>query len=127
MLSTCGEYFIISLSDGKYRIIKPPVEIERYEESNIYMGLSQKRTKAICVTVKLLSLDFTLTCFLNSLIEPRTDLPLKYRKALARFKTWATLAQNITKYYGGYMGIQPFIEESFLYTPCMGEIPKDIN
>lgn len=40
MLSTVMR---ISLSDGKYRIIKPPVEIERYEESNIYMGLSQKR------------------------------------------------------------------------------------
>lgn len=41
----CQTNFVmrISLSDGKYRIIKPPVEIERYEESNIYMGLSQKR------------------------------------------------------------------------------------
>ncbi|KAF2953076.1 hypothetical protein DAI22_01g384000 [Oryza sativa Japonica Group] len=41
----CQTNFVmrISLSDGKYRIIKPPVQIERYEESNIYMGLSQKR------------------------------------------------------------------------------------
>uniref|UniRef100_A0A0E0FV57 F-box domain-containing protein n=1 Tax=Oryza nivara TaxID=4536 RepID=A0A0E0FV57_ORYNI len=212
MLSTVGEYFIISLSDGKYRIIKPPVEIERYEESNIYMGLSQKRVyctffddpdiiyildesygemewvqkNAIsCLVIHafqqtdgpwtlqditimniLMRTDMTTAIeeqnfdwdsdndnFINTTDErnlrygritflgfhPYKEVVfsshslsrgLAYHLNTMKFRGFGKIQDlgNLgPKYYGGCMGIQPFIEESFLCTPWMGEFPKDIN